>query len=48
MESIQNFHGELQNALDHANLNSNLDTNPNLNYNTLHKIIQQAELKQTN
>ncbi len=43
--SIQNFHGEIQNALDHANLNSALDTDPNLNYNTLHKIIQQAKLK---
>ena len=45
MESIQNFHGEIQNALDHANLNNDLDTDPNLNYNTLHEIIQQAKLK---
>ncbi len=36
MESIQNFHGEIQNVLDHANLISDLDTDPNLNYNTLH------------
>ncbi len=45
MESIQNFHGEIQNALDYANLNSDLDTNPNSNYNTLHEIIQQAKRK---
>ncbi len=45
MESIQNFHGEIQNALDHANLNSDLDIDPNLIYNTLHKIIQQTKLK---
>ncbi len=45
MESIQNFHGEIQNALDHANLNSDLDIDPNLIYNALHKIIQQTKLK---
>ncbi len=39
MESIQNCHGEIQNSLDHSNLNSDLNTDPNLNYNTLHKII---------
>ncbi len=45
VESIQKCHGEIQNALDHTNLNSDLDTETNLNYNTLHKIIQQAKLK---
>ncbi len=29
----------------HANLNRNLNRDPNLNYNTLHVIIQQAKLK---
>ncbi len=45
LESMQHFHGEIQNALDHANLNSDLDTDPNLNYNTLYEKIQQAKLK---
>ncbi len=30
---------------DHTILNSDLDTDSNLNYNTLHEIIQQAKLK---
>ncbi len=40
---MQNFHDEIQNALNHANLNRNLNRDPNLNYNTLHVIIQQAK-----
>ncbi len=45
MESIETFHDEIQNALNHTNLNRNLDTDPNLNYNSLHEIIQQTKLK---
>ncbi len=44
MESIQIFHDEIQNDLNHTNLNRHLDTDPNLNYNTLHEIIQQTKL----
>ncbi len=44
MKSIQNFHGEIQINYS-ANLNSDLDIDPNFNYNTLHEIIQQAKLK---
>ncbi len=44
MESIQTFHDGKQNSLNNANLNRNLDTDPNLNYNTLDEVIQQAKL----
>ncbi len=45
MESIHKFHDEIQNALYHANLNRNLDIDPNLNYNTLHEVFHKAMLK---
>ncbi len=45
MESIQKNHNEIQNAINYTNLNGKLDTDPNINYNTLHEVIQQAKLK---
>ena len=44
-ESIQKFQKEIQNALEHANLDRDLNSNPNLNYSTLHEIIQLAKHK---
>ncbi len=44
-ESIQNFQTHIQNALEHANLDRDLGSDPNINYSTLHEIIQKAKLK---
>ncbi len=44
-KSIQTFESDIQNALEHVNLNSDLSSDPNLNYSALHGIIQQAKLK---
>ncbi len=44
-ESIQKFELDTQNTLEHVNLNRGLNSDPNLNYSTLHEIIQQAKLK---
>ncbi len=44
-ESIQNLQTEIQNALDQANLDGDLGSDPNINYSTLHEIIHKAKLK---
>ncbi len=45
-ESIQKIQKEIQNALEHANLDRNMGSDPNINYSTLHEIIQKAKLNQ--
>ncbi len=44
-ESIQHFQKEIQNSLEHANLDRDLGSDPNINNSTLHEIIQKAKLK---
>ncbi len=43
--SIQNFQTEIQNTLEHANLDRDLGSDANINYSTLHDIIQKVKLK---
>ncbi len=45
MEFTKIVHDKIQNAANHANLDRVLNIDENLNYNTLHVIIQQAKLK---
>ncbi len=44
-ESIQRFQKEIQNSLEHVNLDQDLGSDPNINYSTLHEIIQKVKLK---
>ncbi len=44
-ESIQNFQNEIQNALEHENLDLDLGSDPNINYSILHEISQKAKQK---
>ncbi len=45
IESIEGFHQEILNSAKLLNVNTNYDVNPNINYNVLHEIIQQAKIK---
>jgi len=44
-ESIQLFQNEILYSVESANLTQDINIDPNLNYNILHEIIQQAKIK---
>jgi hypothetical protein len=44
-ESIQKFHQAIIQSLEHERLNKDITKDPNINYNILHNIIQNAKVK---
>ncbi len=44
-ESIQNFYNEILISNELTSLNDNQDLNPNITYNILHQVIQNAKNK---
>ncbi len=44
-ESKQQFHYEILHCLEHENLTNDITQDPNINYNILHNIVQNAKMK---